>query len=369
VRQVLSWSALPIVVLVGCQGHLAAGDEFLAQRRWTQAADEYDAASKDSPSPEAQAKRASARHSVVADALGRASIASSQGDFAAALATLARAKPYADGDDAASLRASSEGIAKQAGELGKFQAAQGDLRSARENLRLAAGVDPSFVPPQMTEEQRAEMDLGEKCDRDIIDSCTELGRLFIREGKLTEAELPLRKAYGDEDEEGTLALAQLNEARGYSETARRLRWEALAIDKAMSETNVWYRPGYPQGQGAAFTVNLQPMAFFARRLDIGFEMAIARQGVTEVDGFAGYQHYFTDSVVGYAQALMGGLPQASTGKFNIGADCGLKLVLRNYFGFSAGFGASRGSPIHAQLGVSFNTAAWLVPLLYLGQAL
>jgi hypothetical protein len=63
---------------------------------------------------------------------------------------------------------------------------------------------------------------------------------------------------------------------------------------------------------------------------------------------------------------MGGLPEATTGAFNYGADCGLKLVLRNYVGINAGFGASRGSPIHAQIGVSFNSLAWVIPLLLFG---
>jgi hypothetical protein len=222
----------------------------------------------------------------------------------------------------------------------------------------------------LTDRERAELAFEDECGRNRVDSCVELGKLLTEDGNLDRAQIPLRKAYREDNGEAALALAQVYELRGDAMTAERMRWEALAIDKANSETTVWFRPGNPQGaQGLAFTVNLQPMAFFARRLNVGFEMAFAPVSplnVSEIDFFAGYQHFFSEHVVGYGQAILGDMPQVTNGALNYGADIGLKLVIENIGGINIGFGATRASPIHLQIGITFNSIAWIIPLLLLG---
>jgi hypothetical protein len=112
------------------------------------------------------------------------------------------------------------------------------------------------------------------------------------------------------------------------------------------------------------------MVFWARRFDLGFEMAFypltPSTNVSEINAFFGYQHYFSEYVVGYGHALLGDMPQVNNGALNYGAELGVKLELANYVGLNLGFGASRASAFHLNLGVTFNSIAWIIPVLLLG---
>jgi len=189
-------------------------------------------------------------------------------------------------------------------------------------------------------------------------------------GQLDRAEIPLDKAHRGESEEGTLALADLLHQRGQPAdlaVERQLRWEAPAIDKANSEFTVWYRPGTPRGSSVATAINLQPMFLLSRRLNVGAELVWSQTAVSEVAAFAGYQHYFTDVWVGYANLLAGNIPAEAPGRrFDVGADLGVKVSWRSYGGLNLGVGSSTGSPLHASVGVFVNGLVFWIPLLLAG---
>lgn len=203
----------------------------------------------------------------------------------------------------------------------------------------------------------AEAAHGRACEGGLVMSCITQGQLLTRRGELEAAEFPLRKAYLEELPEAHEALADLYQARGTpedQEIARGLRFEALAIDKPATEFVYHYRMDSRGLPGAAFTFNVQPMAFLSRRLHLGFHAAFGA-GPAELNGFVGYQHFASTWVVPYARVLLGGVPAAPPGLgLNYGGELGLKLCLGPIGHLDFAVGSSRFSPLHASVGVGLN---------------
>jgi hypothetical protein len=180
----------------------------------------------------------------------------------------------------------------------------------------------------------------------------------MERGELDAAERPLRKAYQEEFPEAYEALANLHQARGGPENlaiARGLRFEAPAIDKPAAEFVYHYRVDLRGGQeGVAMTLNLQPMVFLSRRLDIGFNIAYGSSPL-ELNGFIGYQHFASTWAVPYARVMLGGLPGEPPGMgFNYGGELGLKLCLGPIGHLEFAVGSSRASPLHVSVGLGLN---------------
>ncbi|PTL85889.1 hypothetical protein [Vitiosangium sp. GDMCC 1.1324] len=213
------------------------------------------------------------------------------------------------------------------------------------------------------EKQQAEAAHGKACQGGIATSCITQGRLLMERGELEAAEIPLRKAYLEEFPEAYEALADLYQARGSPadlRVAKGLRFEAPAIDKPAAEVVYHYRMDFRGGLGGALTLNLQPMAFLSRRLDIGLHAAFGASPV-ELNGFIGYQHFVSTWVVPYARVMLGGLPDAPPGMgFNYGGELGLKLCLGPLGHLEFAAGSSRGSPLHASVGLGLNAIVLLL---------
>jgi hypothetical protein len=211
--------------------------------------------------------------------------------------------------------------------------------------------------------QQAESAYGQACQGGIATSCITQGRLLMARGELDAAELPLRKAYLEEFPEAYEALADLYQARGEPanlEVARGLRFEAPAIDKPTVEFVYQYRVDARGGLGGAMTFNVQPMAFLSRRLDIRFN-AVFGASATELNGFIGYQHFASTWAVPYARMMLGRLPGAPPGMgFNYGGELGLKLCLGPIGHLEFAVGSSRGSPLHASVGLGLNAVFLLL---------
>lgn len=203
----------------------------------------------------------------------------------------------------------------------------------------------------------AEAAYGQACESGIATSCITQGQLLMNRGELDAAEHPLRKAYLEEFPEAYEALADLYQARGGPEAleiADGLRFEAPAIDKPAAEFVYHYRMDSRGGLGGAVTLNLQPMAFLSRRLDIGFHAAFGA-GPSELNGFIGYQHFASTWVVPYARMMLGGIPGAPAGMgFNYGGELGLKLCLGPIGHLEFAAGSSRASSLHASVGLGLN---------------
>jgi hypothetical protein len=204
---------------------------------------------------------------------------------------------------------------------------------------------------------QAEVAYGQACQGGIATSCISQGRLLIERGELESAELPLRKAYLEEFPEAYEALADLYQARGGPrdlEIAEDLRFDAPAIDKPAAEIIYHFRMDARGGPAAAFAFNVQPMLFLSRRLDIGFHAAFGA-GMSELNGFIGYQHFSSTWLVPYARVMLGGIPGAPPGQgFNYGGDLGLKLCLGPIGHLEFAVGSSRASPLHASVGLGLN---------------
>jgi hypothetical protein len=211
--------------------------------------------------------------------------------------------------------------------------------------------------------QEAEAAYGQACEGGISTSCITQGQLMMERGELEGAEHPLRKAYLEEFPEAYEALADLYQARGSPqdlEIAGDLRFDAPAIDKPAVEAVFHYRRGYPGSLGSALTLNVQPMAFLSRRLDIGFHAAFGG-GEPELNGFIGYQHFASTWVVPYARVMLGGILGAPPGQgLNYGGDVGLKLCLGPVGHLEFAVGSSRASPLHASVGLGLNAVLLLL---------
>jgi hypothetical protein len=201
--------------------------------------------------------------------------------------------------------------------------------------------------------QQAETAYGQACEGGISTSCITQGQLLMKRGELDAAEHPLRKAYVEEFPEAHEALADLYQARGSAsdqEIARELRFEAPAIDKPAVEYISQFRVDSRGGLGTAVLLNVQPMLFLSRRLALGFHGAFGA-GATELNGFVGYQHFANTWLVPYARVMVGGLPGQG---LNYGGDVGLKLCLGPIGHLEFSVGSSRGSPLHASVGLGLN---------------
>lgn len=211
---------------------------------------------------------------------------------------------------------------------------------------------------------QAETAYGQACEQGISTSCISQGQLLIERGELEAAEPPLRKAYVQEFPEAYEALADLYQARGSPsdlEIAEGLRFEAPAIDKPAVEYVSHFRVDSRGGLGNAVTLNVQPMLFLSRRLDIGFHGAFgySGSGSTELNGFIGYQHFASTWLVPYARVMLGSLVGQG---FNYGGDVGLKLCLGPIGHLEFAVGSSRGSPLHASVGLGINAIFLLLGL-------
>jgi hypothetical protein len=214
------------------------------------------------------------------------------------------------------------------------------------NMLLAQGDTP-----------RAEAAYGKACEAGLMESCIAQGRLLMQQGNLEAAELPLRKAYVEEELGSYEALAEFHEARqgpGDGQVAESLRWDEPALDKPFAEVVIAYRAGYPEVLGTAVTLNLQPMFLLSRRLSLGGHF-VTSGSAPELNGFIGYQHFLSDTVVTYARLLVGSLADGpSEGRLNLGGEMGLKLCWGPIGHLDFALGSSVGSPLHVSVGVGFN---------------
>jgi hypothetical protein len=210
---------------------------------------------------------------------------------------------------------------------------------------------------------QAETAYGQACEGGISTSCITQGRLLIERGELEAAEPPLRKAYVQEFPEAYEALADLYQARGSPsdlKIADGLRFEAPAIDKPAVEYVSHFRVDARGGMGTAVTLNVQPMIFLSRRLDVGFHGAFGfGSGTTELNGFIGYQHFESTWLVPYGRVMVGSLLGQG---LNYGGDVGLKLCLGPIGHLEFAVGSSRGSPLHASVGLGINAVFLLLGL-------
>jgi len=210
---------------------------------------------------------------------------------------------------------------------------------------------------------QAETAYGQACEGGISTSCITQGRLLIERGELEAAEPPLRKAYVQEFPEAYEALAELYQARGTPSDLRiadGLRFEAPAIDKPAVEYVSHFRVDSRGGVGTAVTLNVQPMLFLSRRLDVGFHGAFGfGSGTTELNGFIGYQHFASTWLVPYGRVMVGSLVGQG---LNYGGDVGLKLCLGPIGHLEFAVGSSRGSPLHASVGLGINAIFLLLGL-------
>jgi Tfp pilus assembly protein PilF len=98
----------------------------------------------------------------------------------------------------------------------------------------ATGANCPPPPRQLSPREQEELVLEDECGRNAMESCVELGRLLMEDGNLPRAEIPLRKAYRDDNAAAAAALAELYDRRGEPVRAEEMRWAAPAIDKANS---------------------------------------------------------------------------------------------------------------------------------------
>jgi hypothetical protein len=169
---------------------------------------------------------------------------------------------------------------------------------------------------QQGERDAADMAYGKACEAGFTSYCLAQGRLRMGRGDLAGAEPPLVKVYEAAVEEGAMALADLREVRGGAgdlEAAARLRREAPALDKPSFEFVFASRMDVLHGFGTDMALNIQPMALFERRLSFGAHAVFSVSGPSQLNGFAGYQHFFSSWVLGYARLLVGGTWNAAPG--------------------------------------------------------
>ncbi|WP_141591972.1 hypothetical protein [Myxococcus sp. AB056] len=215
---------------------------------------------------------------------------------------------------------------------------------------------------------QAETAFSKACDGGSTQGCLALGRLRMADGNLAGAEAPFVTVYETDSEEGALALADLYDARGgeaHARAAARLRREAPALDKPAFDFAMQYRVGAWRPT-ADLALNIQPMVFLERRLNIGSNLAYTSRGISEFNGFVGYQHFVNAWVVPYGRLMLGTATRASRDPgFNVGAEVGTRLAL-GYFGHvNVAAGMSRASGNYMSVGVGLNGLFVLLMLLHL----
>lgn len=205
---------------------------------------------------------------------------------------------------------------------------------------------------------------GRACQQEDTTACLTEGRLRMDQGDLDGAEPPLRKSYDANQQEGALALADLQTARGDEAGAERLRQEALSIDKSVVEVVLGYRFGMAGGSGVALDVNVQPMALLARRLNVGVNLVASTSYTSrmELNGYAGYQHFVTDWAAPYARLLAGSQFSTRRARFNAGAEAGLKFFAGPFGHLGVGIGTSYAGATYTSLELGVD---WIIALMIL----
>lgn len=208
---------------------------------------------------------------------------------------------------------------------------------------------------------------GRACQEEYLPACMTEGRLRMEQGDLDGAEPPFRKTYEANLEEGALALADLQTARGDDAGAERLRYEALAIDKSVVEFVMAYRVGLYGASGVALDLNVQPMAFLARRLNVGVNLTVAGRQTPSVtlNGYAGYQYFVTDWAAPYGRLLAGSQWTSRHVRPDVGMEAGMKLFAGPVGHVAVGFGSSLVGSTYLSLEVGLD---WLLTLAILAQA-
>ncbi|WP_240359495.1 hypothetical protein [Pyxidicoccus trucidator] len=221
---------------------------------------------------------------------------------------------------------------------------------------------------QQGDHAAADKAFGRACEAGELPACLAQGRLRMGAGDLAGAEPPLARMYEAADEEGTMALADLREARGGEgdlEAAARLRREAPALDKPDFEFVFAYRVDAANGLGSDISLNIQPLAFFERRLTFGANVAFSQSGASELNGFVGYQHFLSSWLAPYARLMLGGAPSAIPGQGpNVGAEVGAKLCLGTLGHLNLAAGTSRASPGYVSMGLGINGILVLLAALH-----
>ncbi len=210
------------------------------------------------------------------------------------------------------------------------------------------------------EREGAEAAYGRACAEGLVSSCLSEGQLRLEGGDLAGAEPPLVTAYEAGEEDGALALADLNEARGDEAAAERLRWEAPALKKPDFEFVFAYRAGLGGGLSPEVSLNIQPMAFFERRLSFGAHAVFNLQSTpTEFNGFIAYQHFESSWLVPYARLLAG-----SAEGLNLGGEVGTKLCFEDIGHLNVAAGASWANGGYVSLGLGLDGLIVLIAALH-----
>ncbi|MFP2930497.1 hypothetical protein ACLESO_35925 [Pyxidicoccus sp. 3LG] len=221
---------------------------------------------------------------------------------------------------------------------------------------------------QQGQMENAEAAFRRACEDGIVSACRVQARLRVEAGDLMGAEPPLLRAYEANDEEGTLALADLRETRGGAGAladAARLRREAPALDKPAFEFVTSYRVDVSNGGGIDLTLNIQPLALLERRVTFGANAAFASSGASELNGFVGYQHFFSSWLLSYARVMLGAALDTAPGQGpNVGAEVGAKLCLGSIGHLNAAVGSSRASPGYVSMGIGLDGILVLIAALH-----
>ncbi|RKH66479.1 hypothetical protein [Corallococcus llansteffanensis] len=211
----------------------------------------------------------------------------------------------------------------------------------------------------------ADRAFGLACAMGSTSACLTQGRDRLERGDLEGAEPPLRKAYDEELEEGALALADLQEARGDAAGASRFRYEALSIDKSTTEFALGWRIPWNGGLGWALDVNVQPMGLKARRLTLGLNLGFDPERAS-LNATVGYQHFVTNWMAPYARALVGPHLQGSRrNPLNLGAEAGVKLFAGPIGHLGVAMGASFDGSVYTVIEAGLDWVLTLVVLAHL----
>ncbi len=198
-------------------------------------------------------------------------------------------------------------------------------------------------------------------------SCATLGKRRLERSEYDAAEPLLQQAADAGDADASRALLALHERRGTAvdrESAAELRAAAAALEKPDVEGVFQYRFGPSATIGGAFVLNVQPMAFWNRRITAGFLFA-GGTGPAELDGFLGAQAFANELLAGYVRVLAGSILNAPTNQgLNYGAELGAKLCWGEIGHLEVSVGSSRASPMHASVGLGVNGIFLLALLLH-----
>jgi hypothetical protein len=205
---------------------------------------------------------------------------------------------------------------------------------------------------------------GHACHQGDTTACLTEGRLRMEQGDLDGAEPPLRRSYDASMQEGALALADLQVARGDDAGAERYRFESLSIDKSVVELVLGYRFGMVGGSAVAMDLNVQPMAFLARRLNVGASVVLSTSYPSrgELNGYVGYQHFVSDWAAPYMRVLAGSYWHSRGTLFNGGMEAGMKVFAGPLGHAGLGVGTSLHGATYMSLELGLD---WIVALAIL----